>query len=251
MAASPRKNLPLKGGKGWVKTQSVRGQHSTQSVEREYKHPVSFRTTGVLGTLAPRLSDRTPGVSTTRKDMMTTNLGQSQLFLPGFSSETIPEHQKMNSEQNKLSPEDRRFHDWYRFVLSFPPHLVRDYLDDFRLHETHTVLDPFCGTGTTLVESKLQGIKSVGLEVNPFVRFASSVKVDWSVNPDILEARSQEIAKAAFDTLKKQGIDDNFLFTGNIEQLPLHTLAPEATKLLLKTLSAHCRYIKSWCYWIV
>jgi len=29
-------------------------------------------------------------------------------------------------EDNKLRPEDRAAHDWYRFVLSFPPHLVRD-----------------------------------------------------------------------------------------------------------------------------
>jgi hypothetical protein len=33
-----------------------------------------------------------------------------------------------NMEMNKLSPKDRAVHDWYRFVLSFPPHLVRHYL---------------------------------------------------------------------------------------------------------------------------
>ena len=39
-------------------------------------------------------------------------------------------HHKMKA-QNKLRPEDRSVHDWYRFVLSFPPHLVRKYLDRF------------------------------------------------------------------------------------------------------------------------
>ncbi|MEA3341793.1 MAG: DNA methyltransferase, partial [Chloroflexota bacterium] len=52
-------------------------------------------------------------------------------------------------------PQDRAFHDWYRFVLSYPPHLVRDYVDDFGLDEQSTILDPFCGTGTTVVEAKL------------------------------------------------------------------------------------------------
>ena len=47
---------------------------------------------------------------------------------------------------NKLRTEDRAVHDWYRFVLSFPPHLVREYLDRFDVGESHTVLDPFCGT---------------------------------------------------------------------------------------------------------
>jgi len=48
---------------------------------------------------------------------------------------------------NKLQPGDRAFHDWYRFVLSYPPHLVRHYFNQFGLTETATVLDPFCGTG--------------------------------------------------------------------------------------------------------
>ena len=33
-----------------------------------------------------------------------------------------------NGEVNKLAIEDRPAHDWYRFVLSYPPHLVRDYI---------------------------------------------------------------------------------------------------------------------------
>lgn len=52
-------------------------------------------------------------------------------------------------EDNKLRIEDRAAHDWYRFVLSFPAHLVRTYIDRFALNAKHTVLDPFCGTGTT------------------------------------------------------------------------------------------------------
>src|SRR5439155_27099993 len=85
-----------------------------------------------------------------------------------------------NGDANKLYPGDRAAHDWYRFVLSFPPHLVRDYIDRFHLDGNHTVLDPFCGTGTTLVECKKLGIPSVGIEANPMAHFASEVKVDWS-----------------------------------------------------------------------
>ncbi len=57
-------------------------------------------------------------------------------------------------ENNKLRAEDQSVHDWYRFVLSFPPHLVRNYLEHFAITEDAIVLDPFCGTGTTLVECK-------------------------------------------------------------------------------------------------
>ncbi len=55
---------------------------------------------------------------------------------------------------NKVQLKDSGAHNWYRFVLSFPPHLVREYLRAFNAEAGDTVLDPFCGTGTTLVECK-------------------------------------------------------------------------------------------------
>ena len=60
---------------------------------------------------------------------------------------------KTLAEANKLGRDDRPAHHWYRFVLSYPPHLVRDYLARFRASPQKHVLDPFCGTGTTIVES--------------------------------------------------------------------------------------------------
>lgn len=83
-------------------------------------------------------------------------------------------------EDNKLRLEDRVGHDWYRFVLSFPPHLVREYLARFGVDSKQRVLDPFCGTGTTLVECKKLGIPSAGIERNPMAWFASRVKISWS-----------------------------------------------------------------------
>ena len=66
-----------------------------------------------------------------------------------------------NGRANKLDPQDRTFHDWYRFVLSFPPHLVRNYIEKFGLTPKSVVLDPFCGTGTTIIETKLAGMKAI------------------------------------------------------------------------------------------
>jgi DNA modification methylase len=55
---------------------------------------------------------------------------------------------------NRPYAEDSPAHEWFRFVLSFPPHLIREYISHFELGEDARVLDPFCGTGTTLVECK-------------------------------------------------------------------------------------------------
>jgi len=56
------------------------------------------------------------------------------------------------STSNALQEQDQPIHDWYRFVLSYPPHLVRQYSELFGLARRSVLFDPFCGTGTTLVE---------------------------------------------------------------------------------------------------
>lgn len=143
---------------------------------------------------------------------------------------------KAGAEANKLFPEDRAAHDWYRFVLSFPPHLVRDYLGRFSVSSNQKVLDPFCGTGTTLVECKKQGVASAGVEANPMARFASQVKADWKVDPRGLIEHSEKIAEDAQAEFHSQGIDDISLplfQTGHRQTSQLRELSKETGKLLL------------------
>ena len=139
---------------------------------------------------------------------------------------------------NRMRPEDRPVHEWYRFVLSFPPHLVRDCIKRFRVTQDDLVLDPFCGTGTTLVECKKLGVPSVGLEPNPMPFLATRAKVDWQVDPDRLLEHGRDVANRTEEKFQVQGI-------GGVQGLPLfpkagpganqlRTLSPELQKLLLK-----------------
>ena len=143
---------------------------------------------------------------------------------------------RISTEANKLDSDDRAVHNWYRFVLSYPPHLVRDYLARFDCSSQKRVLDPFCGTGTTIVECKKLGIESVGVEAHPMAHFASATKVDWDVDPAELEESSQRIARAATAELEGSGIIDDpapALIAEMPDRQKLRTLSPEIQKLLL------------------
>ena len=139
---------------------------------------------------------------------------------------------------NNVRPQDRPVHEWYRFVLSYPPHLVQDYLDRFGMGPGDTVLDPFAGTGTTLVECKKRGIASVGIESNPMAQFASSVKLDWSVDLPILSDYATAVAERTRAAIARDGYPDwndlPLFAPENGTRAPLRNLTAEQSKLLLK-----------------
>lgn len=151
-------------------------------------------------------------------------------------AQASPRQRSLRADANRLDASDRAAHDWYRFVLSFPPHLVRDYLVRFGVDQTATVLDPFCGTGTTLVECKKHSIPSIGIEAHPMSYFASTTKLDWSPDPDELEHIATSIAERAVDRLERDGIIDDPQ-PNLIHELPrlvaLRKLPSETDKLLL------------------
>ncbi len=156
--------------------------------------------------------------------------GGSWSMLAGMGRAPRP---RTNGAMNTLLARDAPAHDWYRFVLSFPPHLVRDYARRFGLGSDSKVLDPFCGTGTTLVEAKKLGIPSCGLEAVAVSRLAASTKVDWSPDPDEMLRHAELVAEKALAVLAADGISDDP--TASITQgVRLRSLPPPTAKLLFK-----------------
>lgn len=153
-----------------------------------------------------------------------------------MQTQTTADRSSASNGQNKMLPEDRSVHNWYRFVLSFPPHLVRNYLKRLHVRGSDTVLDPFCGTGTTLVECKKLGIASVGIESNPMAHFASSVKVDWAVHPPALLGYAEDAATSARRALDDIGDHNGLPMFLGIEshRTPLRELPHSQSMLLLK-----------------
>lgn len=160
-----------------------------------------YRRRGILHrVLQAQVVERVPGCVTGGAPTQLTLRG-TRFALPGAESALLPD--------NRVLDADRRVHRWYRFVLSFPPHLVRHYVGEFGLDSASLLLDPFCGTGTTLVEAKKLGVPSAGIEAHPFTAFAASVKVDWSPESRELLEHARGVAEEAQRRLGEQGLPDS------------------------------------------
>lgn len=67
-------------------------------------------------------------------------------------------------------------HCWHEYKGRFNPQVVHGILNGF-FDRSALVLDPFCGSGTTLVECAHKGITAIGTDLNPFSVFLSRAKI--------------------------------------------------------------------------
>ena len=65
---------------------------------------------------------------------------------------------------------------WLRLTPAYSVHLVRELLDARSVPEL-PVLDPFCGTGTTLLTCAERGITCATVDVNPFLVWLARAKI--------------------------------------------------------------------------
>lgn len=68
-------------------------------------------------------------------------------------------------------------HRWVPWIAGFSREFVAGALSKY-LARPSTVVDPFCGVGTTLVEAMLAGHRAVGFEINPYPALACRTKVN-------------------------------------------------------------------------
>ena len=85
-------------------------------------------------------------------------------------------------------------HSMSTYIGSFPPRVPRRIMSDW-VPARATVLDPFCGSGTTLLEAKLLGHPTIGIDLNPLAITLSSAKLQSVELEDVL-FRIRELARA-------------------------------------------------------
>jgi len=82
-------------------------------------------------------------------------------------------------------------HDLHIYKAKFFPRMVRALLNIFG-KDGATVLDPYCGSGTALLEASLLGLNSYGSDIDPICHLISRTKVTPFVRAEPLTAALQQ-----------------------------------------------------------
>lgn len=68
-------------------------------------------------------------------------------------------------------------HSFHIYPAMMIPQVAREILNRYKTKEMSVLFDPYCGTGTSLVEGSLVGLKCIGTDLNPLARLISKSKV--------------------------------------------------------------------------
>lgn len=79
----------------------------------------------------------------------------------------------VNFSRNKNIP----YHGWFKYREGYSHILVDDLIKRENLSSDEYIIDPFCGSGTTLVEASLNELSSFGMDVNPLSTLITNSKV--------------------------------------------------------------------------
>lgn len=88
-------------------------------------------------------------------------------------------------------------HCFHTYPAMMIPQIARRLLNEYG-REGEWLLDPYCGTGTSLVEASLFGMHSVGCDINPLVRLIATAKVT-PISLKALDSEVNRLNDAFFD----------------------------------------------------
>lgn len=87
-------------------------------------------------------------------------------------------------------------HRWFRYTAGFSAQWVMDevkkYINEKRI-ENIKVLDPFAGSGTTLLSCDELGVTSYGFESHPFISKVAQAKLSWNTDINSVNRLAEQV----------------------------------------------------------
>jgi len=105
-------------------------------------------------------------------------------------------------------------HGFFKYPCKFIPHVPRWAIKKYLGKGKDGLLDPFCGSGTSLVEGVIQKKATYGIDIDPFSRLLTEVKSTPFTKKEIAELK--KIAEVIKNRLTNQ---DGAIFTPNIPNI--------------------------------
>ena len=97
--------------------------------------------------------------------------------------DNIPENREWAFESVRST--EQWTHGYHRYPAKFLPDVVRKIIEEYAKGSSF-IADLFAGCGTTLVEAKVHGVSSVGVDINPVAQLITKVKTT-PLAPDALQ----------------------------------------------------------------
>lgn len=98
----------------------------------------------------------------------------------------IPDLISADKLPTNLTTDNHPIHRWYNFIAGFSPEFIQSCINEARLNGEHRLLDPFAGSGTSLVQASLAGVGGVGFEAHPFFYDLAYAKTTTTYSKDIV-----------------------------------------------------------------
>ncbi len=143
-----------------------------------------------------------------------------------YSSKLI-DHTHKNSSQLELFFETKSIsdlnrygviHKWYDYLEDFPYSLIEEKIIKYDLNDNSLIVDPFCGSGTTMVTANMFHINAVGFDSNPLMTFVSKVKTTWDYDISNLTNTINQVSSEFLRRVKQ--LKDNTYENGFLNSMP-------------------------------
>jgi hypothetical protein len=91
----------------------------------------------------------------------------------------------------------RPIHRWFRYSAGFSAGWVRDVIEREKAEGRTRLLDPFVGSGTTVLEAEAVGIDGIGVEAHPFIYRVARTKLLWRTDPKTFAGHAEHVLDRA------------------------------------------------------